>query len=379
MKAFSRTKVGVLGGGQLGRMLIQSGINFDIQFKMLDSDAQAPCAQIAQEFVHGSLMDFKTVVKFGQELDVLTIEIEKVNADALEELEKQGKKVFPQSHIIRMIQDKRLQKQFYKDNKIPTSDFVLIDSLKELDNYSNWLPAVQKLGRDGYDGRGVQMMRTPSDFKKGFEEPSLLEKMVEMEKEIAIIVSRNEAGEIKTFPAVELVYHPEHNLVDYLISPADIPAEIEQKAKEITIDLVEKLSFVGILAVELFWAKSGEILVNEIAPRPHNSGHQTIEGNYTSQYEQHLRAILNLPLGNTEIRQVSAMINILGEEGYTGKAKYVGMDEILKMEGVYPHLYGKEITKPFRKMGHVTILGKNREDVSQKIEHIRNNLKVISQ
>ncbi|MFT5917682.1 MAG: 5-(carboxyamino)imidazole ribonucleotide synthase [Flammeovirgaceae bacterium] len=379
MKAFSRTKVGVLGGGQLGRMLIQSGINFDIQFKMLDSDAQAPCAQIAQEFVHGSLMDFKTVVKFGQELDVLTIEIEKVNADALEELEKQGKKVFPQSHIIRMIQDKRLQKQFYKDNKIPTSDFVLIDSLKELDNYSDWLPAVQKLGRDGYDGRGVQMMRTPSDFKKGFEEPSLLEKMVEMEKEIAIIVSRNEAGEIKTFPAVELVYHPEHNLVDYLISPADIPAEIEQKAKEITIDLVEKLSFVGILAVELFWAKSGEILVNEIAPRPHNSGHQTIEGNYTSQYEQHLRAILNLPLGNTEIRQVSAMINILGEEGYTGKAKYVGMDEILKMEGVYPHLYGKEITKPFRKMGHVTILGKNREDVSQKIEHIRNNLKVISQ
>ncbi len=223
------------------------------------------------------------------------------------------------------------------------------------------------------------MMRTKADFKKGFEQPSLLEKMVEMEKEIAIIVSRNEDGEIKTFPAVELVYHPEHNLVDYLVSPAAIPEEIEQRAKEITIDLVQKLSFVGILAVEMFWAKSGEILVNEIAPRPHNSGHQTIEGNYTSQYEQHLRAILNLPLGNTGVRQTSAMINILGEDGYTGKAKYVGMDEILKLEGVYPHLYGKEITKPFRKMGHVTILGNNRESVSRKIEQVRNSLKVISE
>ena len=379
MKAFSRKRVGVLGGGQLGRMLIQSGINFDIQFKMLDSDEQAPCAQIAQEFVHGSLMDFDTVVEFGKNVDVLTIEIEKVNADALEELEKQGKKVFPQSHIIRMIQDKRLQKQFYRDNEIPTCHFVLIDSLNELGNYEDWLPAVQKLGRDGYDGRGVQMMKTKSDFKKGFEQPSLLEKMVEMEKEIAIIVSRNEDGEIRTFPAVELVYHPEHNLVDYLVSPADIPTEIEQRAKEITIDLVQKLSFVGILAMEMFWAKSGEILVNEIAPRPHNSGHQTIEGNYTSQYEQHLRAILNLPLGNTEIRQTSAMINILGEDGYTGKAKYVGMEDVLKIDGVYPHLYGKEITKPFRKMGHVTILGNSREDVSKKIEQVRNSLKVISE
>ena len=379
MSLNAKTQLGILGGGQLGRMLLQAGIDFDLQFNMLDPDEAAPCANIAHHFVQGDLGDYQTVVDFGQKADFITIEIEKVNTEALEELAKQGKKVYPQPHLIRMIQDKRVQKQFYKDHQIPTSEFVLIDGKEELENYKDFLPAVEKVGKDGYDGKGVQVMHTTADFDKAFDAPSLLEKLVPIEKEISIIVARNESGEISTFPAVECVYHPAHNLVDYLLAPAEIPQEVEDRAKEIAVDLVEKMDFVGLLAVEMFWDKEGQVLVNEIAPRPHNSGHQTIEGNYTSQYQQHLRALLNLPLGDTSIRQASAMINLLGEDGHTGPAYYEGIEKVTALKGVHVHLYGKAITKPFRKMGHVTILGDNKDEIVEKMNFVRQHLKVVTQ
>ena len=378
MSLASDVKVGVLGGGQLGRMLVQSGINFNFRFKILDPDPEAPCSRIAHEFVCGPLSDYDTVMEFGKDVDVLTIEIEKVNTDALEDLSKQGVKVFPQAHLIRMIQDKRTQKQFYQQHNIPTSDFILIENKAALADHIDFLPAVQKLGKDGYDGKGVQVLRTAGDLEKGFDAPSLLEKLVDIQKELSVIVARNEKGEVDTFPLVECVYHPEHNLVDYLLSPAEVPTKIEYKAKEIAVDLVEKMDFVGLLAVEMFWDKNDNVLVNEVAPRPHNSGHHSIEGNYTSQYEQLLRAILNLPMGNTNIRESAAMLNILGEAGYTGKAKYEGMTEVLSLEDVYIHLYGKTMTKPFRKMGHVTIIGKNKKDLIQKMDVVKEKLKVIA-
>ncbi|MBB3698447.1 5-(carboxyamino)imidazole ribonucleotide synthase [Flammeovirga yaeyamensis] len=370
-------KVGVLGGGQLGRMMIQSAMNLNIQVKTLDPDPNAPCKATAHEFVVGSLNDYDTVMEFAKDIDVLTIEIENVNTDALFDLEKQGLTVYPKPDHIKMIQDKRVQKQFYIDNDIPTSPFVLIDSIDELNNHKNMLPAVMKVGKGGYDGRGVQVMKTEEDFSKGFEAPSLLEKMVDIDKEIAIIAARNENGEISTFPAVEVVYH-ESNLVDYLLSPATISDEVEQKAKEIATSLVTKMNFIGLLAIEFFVDKEGNVIVNEIAPRTHNSGHQTIEGNLTSQFDQHIRAILNLPLGDTSRRSASAMVNVLGEKGYTGVAKYEGLNEVLQLSGVYIHLYEKHMTKPERKMGHITIVAPTKEELFEKVDAVKKNFKVIA-
>lgn len=374
----SNTRVGILGGGQLGRMLLQAGIDLNIHFKIMDPDLKAPCADIAHEFVHGDLQDYETVMEFGKDVDVLTIEIEKVNTEALADLSMKGVKVYPQPHLIQMIQDKRVQKQFYKDYNIPTSPFLLVESKKELEAHVDKLPMVQKLGKDGYDGRGVQILRSNADLDQGFDAPSLLEDLIDIEKELSVIVARRADGKTETFPLVELVYHPEHNLVDYLLSPADVPAAIAQQAIEISLDLVEKMKFVGLLAVELFWTKSGEVLVNEIAPRPHNSGHHSIEGNYTSQYQQLLRAILDLPLGPTGTRQMGAMLNILGEDGHTGPAQVQGLEEVLALEGVFVHLYGKAVTKPFRKMGHVTILGNNREEILAKMDVVKQQLKIVA-
>ncbi|GAB4340765.1 MAG: 5-(carboxyamino)imidazole ribonucleotide synthase [Flammeovirgaceae bacterium] len=372
-------KLGILGGGQLGRMFIQTAVNYDLHINILDPDSEAPCKPYAHEFTTGNLTDYETVIKFGEGLDLMTIEIENVNTEALETLVKKGVKVFPQPSVIKLIQDKRSQKQFYKANHIPTSEFYLIQEKKELFDYQFFLPAVQKMGKEGYDGRGVQILNTPQDFEKGFDVPGVLEKKVDIEKEISVIVAKNEKGETSYFPPVEVVYHPEKNLVDYLLAPAQIPIEIEQRAIKIALEVIEKLGMVGILAVEMFWSKQGEVLVNEIAPRPHNSGHQTIEANYTSQYEQHLRSIMNYPLGSTKTRCLSAMINLLGEERYQGKAKYIGLDALLKMEAVYLHLYGKKITKPFRKMGHITVLGNSLKELSEKIEWIKKSIKVISE
>jgi 5-(carboxyamino)imidazole ribonucleotide synthase len=372
---YQNYKLGVLGGGQLGRMLIQSGLDWNITFSILDPDAAAPCSQIA-EFTHGKLTDYQTVMDFGKSCDLITIEIENVNVSALKDLEKAGKKVYPQPNLIELIQDKRKQKQFYKEHQIPTADFILVENRNEVIANKAFLPAVNKLGKEGYDGRGVQMLRSESDLDKAFDSPGLLEKLIDFEKEIAIIVARNERGEIKSFPAVEMVFHPEANLVEYLFSPAQISAQVEQQAQHIAQDLISKLKLTGILAVEMFVTKDQKVLVNEVAPRPHNSGHQTIEANYTSQYQQHLRAILNLELGDTRVRIPSAMVNLLGEEGFSGMAVYEGLEEVLKTEGVYVHLYGKKLTKPFRKMGHVTIVDADIESLKKKVNFVKEHLKV---
>ncbi len=379
MKAFyGDLKLGILGGGQLGRMLIQESINFNITSYVLDPDQHAPCKDLCEKFVQGSLTDYETVYNFGKQVDLLTIEIEKVNVDALEQLENEGIQVYPQSRVIRLIQDKGIQKQFFKENNIPTAAFRLFKNKEEILSADLPFPYIQKLRRDGYDGRGVNVIKNKSDLEKAFTEPSLVEDMIDFDKELSVIVARNIDGETKTFPCVEMEFNPEANLVEYLISPSTLNPETLRKADKLAIKVAEDLNIVGILAVELFLSKTGEILVNEIAPRPHNSGHQTIEGNYTSQYEQMLRAIFNLPLGDTRTLGNAVMINLLGEKGYEGPAEYEGLNDILKMEGVYIHLYGKKITKPFRKMGHVTIMDDDRAKAIEKARLVQKIIKVKS-
>ncbi|RFZ86034.1 5-(carboxyamino)imidazole ribonucleotide synthase [Mucilaginibacter terrenus] len=379
MKAFyGDLRLGILGGGQLGRMLIQQAINYNVTIKVLDPDREAPCRRLCNEFVVGSLSDYETVYNFGKKVDLLTIEIEKVNVDALEQLEKEGVMVYPQSRIIRLIQDKGLQKQFFKENDIPTAEFQIISSAQQLRESHIPFPYIQKLRRDGYDGKGVFKVVDESYLENAFTEPSLIERWVDFEKEIAVIVARNEAGDVKTFPLVEMEFNPEANLVEFLISPSNLPFEIQQEAEQIAKKIAETLNIVGLLAVEMFLDKSGKILVNELAPRPHNSGHQSIEGNVVSQFEQHLRAIFNQPLGDTNCLSNAIMINILGEAGYEGPAIYQGIEKVLKCAGVYVHLYGKALTKPFRKMGHVTIIDSNREKAIETARYVQQTLKVIA-
>ncbi|AEI50074.1 5-(carboxyamino)imidazole ribonucleotide synthase [Runella slithyformis] len=372
-----KQKVGVLGGGQLGLMLLQAAIDWNLHVKILDA-ADAPCAAIAPEFVEGSLQDYEAVYQFGQDVEVMTIEIEKVNVDALEALEREGKKVFPQPNVIRLIQDKRLQKQFYRDHNLPTADFVLTENRADVRNHAAFLPAFHKLGKDGYDGKGVQRIASVDDFDKAFDSPGLLEKAVDFDKELAVIVARNERGEVATFPTVEMVFHPEANLVEYLFAPADISKEIEQQAEELAKRTAQAIGIVGLLAVEMFLTKDGQVLINEVAPRPHNSGHHTIRANFTSQFEQHWRAILNLPLGDTTAYTPAAMVNLLGEEGHTGPAHYEGMEALLATHGVFPFLYGKKITKPFRKMGHITVTDSDLTRLKEKAEWVKNALKVVT-
>jgi len=372
---YQHVRVGILGGGQLGRMLIQAGIDLNIEFSVLDPDAQEPCHQLAP-FTQGKLTDYDTVMRFGEACDVITIEIENVNTQALKELERQGKRVFPQPHIIELIQDKRTQKLFYQQKGIPTAPFILTANKAEVENNRAFLPAVNKLGKEGYDGRGVQVLRTEADLPKAFDAPGLLEKLIDFDKEIAVIVARNERGETSCFPAVEMVFHPTANLVEYLFAPAEISGRIRLQAEDIARRVVQELNMVGLLAVEMFVTKTGEVLVNEVAPRPHNSGHQTIEGNVTSQYQQHLRAILGLPLGDTRLLLPSAMVNLLGEDSFEGPARYEGLQEVLNLSGAYVHLYGKKKTKPFRKMGHVTIVDADVESLKKKVNFVKQTLKV---
>ena len=369
-------KLGILGGGQLGRMLMQAGLDFNLYTLVLDPDENAPCKDICNEFYVGSFRDFDTVYEFGKNCDIVTIEIEHVNADALEKLEQEGVKVYPDAHTVRTIQDKGLQKEFFKMNSIPTADFLILKDKAELEDNLYFLPAFQKLRREGYDGRGVKRLGGVADTLDAFEEPSVLEKLVTFEKEISVIVARNESGEVTAFPLVELSFHPEHNLVDSLFAPANVPYKLQRQAIEIATRVIESFNMVGILAVEMFLTKDGQILVNEVAPRPHNSGHHTIKANYTSQYEQHLRAILNLPLGSTEIQSAAVMLNLLGEPGYDGEATYEGLQEALAVPGVYIHLYGKKYTRPARKMGHITVLGKDVEEAQQRAEQVKNVIKV---
>ncbi len=377
-KQISELKLGILGGGQLGRMLIQEAINYNLTTLVLDPDPDAPCKHIANKFECGSITDFDTVYNFGKKADIITIEIEKVNIEALEQLEKEGKLVFPQSRVIRLIQDKGIQKQFFKENDIPTAPFQLVSSKNDLSNGNFAFPYILKQRKDGYDGKGVMKINNLADIEHAFESPSLIEELIDFDKEIAVIVSRNANGDMKTFPMVEMEFNAEANLVEFLISPSTYPDELQHKAEKIALNIASALNITGILAVEMFVTKDGDILVNELAPRPHNSGHQTIEGNYVSQFEQHLRAIFNLPLGDTRAINNAVMINLLGEKGYDGLAKYDGLEKIMAIDGVYVHLYGKKYTKPFRKMGHVTIVDQNREKAIEKARFIQHTLKVVS-
>lgn len=377
-KQISELKLGILGGGQLGRMLIQEAINYNLTTLVLDPDADAPCKHIANYFENGSITDYDTVYNFGKKADIITIEIEKVNVDALEQLEKEGKKVYPQPRVIRLIQDKGIQKQFFKENDIPTAPFMLVNSKEDLSSGKFPFPYILKLRKDGYDGKGVMKINNFEDVKNAFDAPTLIEELVDFEKEIAVIVARNANGDVKTFPMVEMEFNPEANLVEFLISPSTYPESIQERAEKIAKDIAAALNITGILAVEMFITKHGDILVNELAPRPHNSGHQTIEGNYVSQFGQHLRAIFNLPLGDTRSISNAIMVNVLGEKGHEGVAKYDGLEKILSIDGVYVHLYGKKYTKPFRKMGHLTIVDQNREKAIEKARFVQQTLKVIS-
>lgn len=373
-----KLRIGVLGGGQLGRMMIQNAINLNLQICCLDPDVNAPCKNIATEFSVGSLNDFDTVYAFGKDKDIITIEIENVNVQALKQLQLEGKKVFPQPEVIELIQDKGAQKTFYKEHNIPSPTFYLINNKNEIAQHAADFPFFQKLRKGGYDGKGVVKLSNPNALEKAFDAPSVLEQLVDFDKEISVIVARNESGETRCFPAVECAFNPEANLVEFLFSPATISPKIEQEAEKIALNLAEKLNIIGLLAVEMFVTKDGTVLVNEIAPRTHNSGHHSIEGNVTSQFEQHIRAICNLPLGNTEIVRPAVMINLLGEKGHEGEAKYIGLNEALKKPGVYVHLYGKAITKPFRKMGHVTVVAQDLTAATQLAKNIKDTIKIIS-
>lgn len=364
-------KIGILGGGQLGRMLIQSAINYDLTIYCLDPDPNAPSKSLAHVFEVGELTDYETVYNFGLTCDVITIEIEQVNIQALKELKKLGKIVFPQPEALEIIQDKRKQKQFFERNNIPTAQFKLIDNKEKIREYNDFLPAVNKIGEGGYDGKGVRIIRTEADIEKAFESPSLLEKYIDFDKELAVMVARNEDGEIKNYSVVEMVFNKQANLVDYLISPAEIPDNVRDEAISIARRTIEAFGLVGLLAVELFLTKDGQLLVNEVAPRPHNSAHHTQKANLVSQFDQFFRAILNLPLGDSEEISKAGMFNLLGEEDHEGIALYFGLEKLLAMKNVFPFIYGKKITKPFRKMGHVTILGDSTAEIKGKIQEAK--------
>lgn len=372
-------KIGILGGGQLGRMLLQASADFTVETYVLENDEQCPAAHLCHHFVKGNIKDFDDVFQFGKDLDALTIEIEAVNVEALEALEKHGVRVYPKPSAIRIIKNKIHQKSFYKDNEIPSPQFIVTENKAALLQHKSWLPAVHKLGEGGYDGKGVEIIEKESDMEKGFDQPAVLEKQVEIEKEIAIMVAKNDAGEIALFPAVEMLFDHRLNLLDFQISPARIEKNHLWKAEAMAQKVVEKLGSPGLFAVELFIDRTGNVWVNETAPRVHNSGHHTIEGNYCSQYHMLWRILLQYPLGNTAPIIPSSIVNILGAPGYTGNAEYEGMEEVLKMDNVFIHLYGKKLTKPGRKMGHVTILSQEPQELIYKANKIKNTLKVVSE
>lgn len=372
----TNTILGILGGGQLGKMLLQKAADFNMNTHVLDPDENAPCRHLCKVFNHGDFRDYDAVMAFGNECDILTIEIENVNIEALYELEKLGKKVLPQPHIIAMAQDKGKQKQFYAEHQLPTAPFYMVNNKEQIKK--DRFPIVQKLCKGGYDGKGVKILRSENDLADAFNEPSVIENCIDIDKEIAVITARNADGRIKTFPVVEMLFNKEANLVELLFSPSVLSDIQQQHAVEIAENLIKDLGMVGLLAVEMFVTKTGEILINEIAPRPHNSGHHTIEANAVSQFEQHLRAIYNLPLADTSVRSAAAMINLLGEKNYTGDAIYEGLDKALQAGHVHIHLYGKKTTRPFRKMGHATITAPTVEEAISLARQVQQVLKIIS-
>ena len=371
-------RVGILGGGQLGRMLLQAAANYVVETFVLENDDNAPAAHLCHHFIKGDIKDFDTVYNFGKNLDAITIEIEAVNVEALEQLENEGVKVYPKPSAIRTIKNKIRQKEFYKANEIPSPEFIITNNLDDLKNNDNFLPAVHKIGEGGYDGKGVQVIRDAAGLRQGFDAPSVLEKMVNIQKEIAVIVAMNDKKETAVYPAAEMVFDPELNLLDYQISPADLPGNILKDAENIALQLVKGFGSPGLFAIEMFVDDDDKVLVNETAPRVHNSGHHTIEASYCSQYDMLWRIMLGYPLGNTAAILPSAIVNVLGEEGYSGPATYQGMHEVLSMDNAFVHLYGKAQTKPGRKMGHVTIMSADKNDLLQKVQRVKQCLKVIS-
>ena len=375
-------KLGILGGGQLGKMLLTETRKFDIQTYVLDPTDDAPCKIGSNQFFMGDLMDFETVYNFGKQVDVLTFEIEHVNVDALQKLEEEGVKVYPSAKTLRQIQNKGTQKDFYKKNNIPTADYKRFGSLSDLKtaaaNNEIEMPFVWKSTQFGYDGNGVKVIRSAQSFNGLPEGECIAENMIPFKNELAVIVARNPSGVIKTYPVVEMEFHPEANQVEYVICPARIDDAVAEKARAIALEVSEKFNHVGLLAVEMFQTEDDEILVNEVAPRPHNSGHYSIEASYTSQFEQHLRAILNLPLGNTDSKAAGIMVNLVGAEGHSGNVVYENIERILSKAGVTPHIYGKKQTRPFRKMGHVTIVNKDIIEARKVAEEVKNTIKVIS-
>jgi len=378
----SNFTLGILGGGQLGKMMLYETRKFDIATHVLDPSAEAPCRIACDYFEQGNLMDFDTVFNFGKKVDVLTFEIEGVNIEALEKLETEGKKVYPSSRTLRNIQDKGVQKQFYKTHGIPTSPFIIFQNKNELNEaiVRNELqyPFVWKSCTGGYDGKGVNVIRDAEDIKRLPDERCVAETFIPFKNELAVIVARNPSGEVKTYPVVEMEFHPEANQVEYVICPARIEAAVAQKARAVAIKVSEAFEHVGLLAIELFQTLEDDILVNEVAPRPHNSGHYSIEASYTNQFEQQLRAILDLPLGNTDSKVGGIMVNLVGADGHTGEVVYQQIEEIMAMDGVTPHIYGKKQTRPFRKMGHVTIVNKDVAVARKIAEKVKKTIKVIS-
>ena len=375
-------KLGILGGGQLGKMLLFDTRKFDIQTYVLDPSDQAPCKIACDQFFKGDLMDFETVYNFGKKVDVLTFEIELVNLDALVKLEKEGLKVYPSPKTLKLIQNKGIQKDFYIQHTIPTANYKRFDDLKSLvvsilDSKTK-LPFVWKCTEFGYDGNGVKVIRHISDLDNLANVECIAEEMVPFKNELAVIVCRNPSGEIKTYPVVEMEFHPEANQVEYVICPARINDKVAEKARSIALNVSEKFNHVGLLAVEMFQTEDDEILVNEVAPRPHNSGHYSIEASYTSQFENHLRAILDLPLGNTDSKVAGIMVNLVGSEGFSGDVIYENIEKILGWNGVTPHIYGKKQTRPFRKMGHVTIVNEDINEARRIAEEVKNTIRVIS-
>ena len=369
-------KIGILGGGQLGRMFIQEALKYDDEFHVLDPNPDCSCAHISH-YTQGNFNDYEEVLAFGKDKDVVTIEIEHVNVEALETLEKQGVKVVPKPSIIKIIQQKILQKEFYKFNNIPSPEFEIMWNDEE--PLITPLPFVQKLNTGGYDGKGVQVLSGENDYGKLWKEASVIEALVDIDKELSVIVARNENGETQTFPVTEMVADPVLNLLDFNICPADISAETQAQIDEISAQFIENAGSPGLFAIELFLDREGKVWVNETAPRLHNSGHQSQEGNFNSQFEQFYRVVKNLPLADTGCREFSGMLNLVGENGYSGKVKYEGLEEVLKLPKTYVHLYGKTDTKPGRKMGHINVTADSRAAVIEKLMHIKSLVKVISE
>jgi len=376
-------KIGILGGGQLGKMLCLEAARLDLLIHILDKEDTYPAAHLCTSFTKGDFTNYEDVMSFGKNMDIITIEIEKVNVQALKDLETMGKIVYPQPAALEIIQDKGSQKEFYVEHDVPTSDFKHFAdkaAIQEaIDKGIIRLPFVQKACQDGYDGKGVMVIKSKSDLDALMDTKSIVEDLVDIDKEIAVIVARNPQGEIVTYPVVEMEFHPTANLVEYLCCPADISDEIKTRAAQLAKEVSIAYDIIGLLAVEMFLTKDGKILINEVAPRPHNSGHHTFDAAHTSQFEQHLRSILNLPLGDTSNLSASVMINLLGEDGFTGAVYYEGLEDAVNVPGANIMLYGKTETRPFRKMGHATVLGKDVKEARDNAQKLKKILKIKSQ